>query len=112
MSEINPTVPDSSTSPVAPVAAEVVTPTGPAVTNVYVNQAHLPALPPLSIGVAYLLWFLLGIFGGHKFYVGKTGMGILYLFTAGIFLIGWFIDVFTLGAQVNAANARRAVGIR
>jgi hypothetical protein len=109
MTDINPVVPEAVPAPAAPVAPAA----GPAVTNVYVNQgASLPPLPPLSVGVAYLFLFLLGIFGGHKFYVGKGGMGVLYIFTGGLFLIGWFIDIFTLGAQVRAANARRAVGIR
>lgn len=58
-----------------------------------------------SKGVAYLLWFFLGLIGIHKFYLGKIGMGILYLLTGGIFGIGWFIDLFTLGNQVDIANA-------
>lgn len=58
-----------------------------------------------SKGVAYLLWFFLGFLGAHKFYVGKTGMGVLYIFTGGLFGIGWFIDLFTLGNQVDIANA-------
>ena len=57
-----------------------------------------------ELWVAYLLWFLLGPVGVHKFYLGKIGMGILYLFTGGIFLIGWIIDLFTLPAQVRAYN--------
>lgn len=55
--------------------------------------------------VAYLLWFFLGLFGVHKFYLGKIGVGILYLCTGGLFTIGWFIDLFTLGTQVDAYNA-------
>ena len=57
-----------------------------------------------ELWVAYLLWFLLGPVGVHKFYLGKIGMGILYLFTGGIFLIGWVIDLFTLPSQVRAYN--------
>ena len=57
-----------------------------------------------SKGVAYLLWFFLGVIGAHKFYIRKTGMGILYLFTVGLLGIGWFIDLFTLGHQVDVAN--------
>lgn len=48
---------------------------------------------------AYILWFFLGYLGVHKFYLGKTGMGILYLFTGGIFGIGWFIDLFVMGLK-------------
>ena len=54
---------------------------------------------------AYILWFFLGIFGAHKFYLNKVGIGILYFFTAGIFGIGWLIDLFTLGSQVDTYNA-------
>lgn len=43
--------------------------------------------------IALLLCLFLGYFGAHKFYVGKVGMGLLYLFTAGLFGIGWFIDI-------------------
>jgi len=57
-----------------------------------------------ELWVAYLLWFLLGPVGVHKFYLGKIGMGILYLFTGGIFLVGWIIDLFTLPSQVRAYN--------
>jgi TM2 domain-containing membrane protein YozV len=60
--------------------------------------------------VAYLLWFFLGFFGIHKFYLGKVGIGILYFFTFGIFGIGWFIDLFTLGTQVDVYNALRYGG--
>jgi TM2 domain-containing membrane protein YozV len=55
--------------------------------------------------VAYLLWFFFGLWGFHKFYLGKVGIGILYLFTFGLFFIGWFIDLFTLGTQVDTYNA-------
>jgi len=54
--------------------------------------------------VAYLLWFFLGFLGVHKFYLGKMGWGILYIFTGGLFLIGWLIDIFTIPSQVRRAN--------
>jgi TM2 domain-containing membrane protein YozV len=53
---------------------------------------------------AYLLWFFLGFFGVHKFYLKKVGMGILYIFTAGLGGIGWLIDVFIMSSQINKAN--------
>ena len=58
-----------------------------------------------SKGIAYLLWFFFGLFGFHKFYLGKVGVGILYFFTFGVFGVGWFIDLFTLGTQVDTYNA-------
>ena len=54
---------------------------------------------------AYLLWLFLGGLGIHKFYLGKNGMGIVYLLTGGICGIGWLVDLFTLGGQVDAYNA-------
>ena len=57
--------------------------------------------------LAYLLWLFTGMLGGHKFYLEKIGMGILYAVTGGIFGIGWFIDLFTLGMQVDNFNAKK-----
>jgi hypothetical protein len=41
-----------------------------------------------STGVAYVLWFFLGGLGIHKFYIGKTGMGIFYLLLIGGLIVG------------------------
>jgi len=46
-----------------------------------------------SVGIAYLLWFFFGSLGIHKFYLGDTKKGLLYL-VLGIF--GW-ISIFTGG---------------
>jgi TM2 domain-containing membrane protein YozV len=54
--------------------------------------------------VTYLLWFFLGFAGIHKFYLGKTGWGILYLFTGGLFMVGWFVDLFLIPWQVRRTN--------
>ena len=43
--------------------------------------------------VYFLIVFFLGALGVHKFIDGKIGMGILYLLTAGLFGIGWLIDI-------------------
>ncbi len=43
--------------------------------------------------VALILVLLFGTIGAHHFYVGRIGMGILYLFTGGIFGIGLIIDI-------------------
>lgn len=51
--------------------------------------------------VALLLCLFLGFIGAHKFYEGKIGMGILYLFTGGLFCIGLVIDFFVLLAKPN-----------
>lgn len=51
--------------------------------------------------VALVLCFFLGVVGGHKFYEGKTGMGILYIFTGGLFFIGVLIDFIVLLTKPN-----------
>ena len=51
--------------------------------------------------IAFLLCFFLGIFGAHKFYEGKTGLGILYIFTIGLFGIGYFIDLIIILCKPN-----------
>ena len=42
---------------------------------------------------AFWLCLLLGWLGIHRFYVGKIGTGIIYMFTAGFFIIGWWRDL-------------------
>lgn len=60
-----------------------------------------------SKGTAYLLWFFLGVFSAHRFYLGKTGSGILYLLTLQFLGVGWIIDAFLLGEMVEKYNLLR-----
>jgi TM2 domain-containing membrane protein YozV len=43
--------------------------------------------------VAAVLCFFLGVFGVHRFYVGKIGTGIIQFFTAGGLGVWWIIDL-------------------
>jgi TM2 domain-containing membrane protein YozV len=42
---------------------------------------------------AFLLCFFLGIFGAHRFYVGKVGTGIAQIFTIGGLGLWWLFDL-------------------
>lgn len=54
----------------------------------------------------FFICFFSGFLGVHKFREGKTGLGFLYLFTIGIFGMGWIIDSFKylIRAISNAKN--------
>ena len=54
---------------------------------------------------AYILLIFLGWLGAHRFYIGKFGSGLIYMFTCGLMGIGWFFDLFTLGDKVDIYNA-------
>ncbi|WP_042886322.1 TM2 domain-containing protein [Cupriavidus necator] len=52
-----------------------------------------------SVGVAYALWFFLGMFGAHRFYAGSNaiGFGQMALSILG-FLVPWGVGLFIFGA--------------
>ena len=60
------------------------------------NPGVVPGVSKKNKIVALLLCIFFGGFGVHRFYVGKVGTGILYLFTGGLFGIGWIIDIFLI----------------
>ena len=60
-----------------------------------------PSWPIKSKVAAGVLGIFLGGIGVHKFYLGKVGMGILYLLTFGLFGIGWIIDIITILSKPN-----------
>ena len=59
-----------------------------------------------STGIAYILWLIsgFGALGFHRFYLGKIGTGLLYMFTGGLAGIGSVYDLLTLPLQVREAN--------
>ncbi len=61
---------------------------------------------PYDHNVAWLMhsFFLIGLLGIHRFYLGKYLTGILWLLTGGLLGIGFVYDWLTLNEQVNRAN--------
>ena len=72
-------------------------------TNSNVNQNIMGGImkKPKNKWVSFFLCFFLGFLGIHKFYEGKIGMGIIYLFTGGLFAIGAIIDLIVLLFKPN-----------
>lgn len=58
--------------------------------------------------MAFFLCLFLGYLGAHRFYVGKVGTGIIWLFTFGFFGIGWILDLIfiLLGVFKDKAGQR------
>jgi TM2 domain-containing membrane protein YozV len=54
---------------------------------------------------AWILLTFLGIFGVHRFYMGKWISGIIYLLTGGLLGIGYLYDFWTLNTQISEINA-------
>lgn len=51
--------------------------------------------------VSFFLCLFLGVFGAHKFYEGRILLGILYIFTGGLFGIEIIIDLIILFFKPN-----------
>ena len=63
-----------------------------------------------SRGIAFVLAMLLGVFGAHRFYVGKTGSGIAMIFTLRGLGIWYLYDVIMIASgQFTDAEGRRLV---
>ena len=66
----------------------------------YDNQKKTP-------GIAYALWFFLGVVGAHRFYAGDTGYGLGLLFTLGGFGVWALIDVAFIGRRIREINTQK-----
>ena len=59
-----------------------------------------------SVIIGYVLWLFLGWLGIHRFYTGNVITGLIWMFSLGLFGIGWFVDIFLVPGLVTAANQR------
>lgn len=59
---------------------------------------------PIDYNVAWILLTFLGLFGIHRFYMGKWLTGLLYLLSGAIFGIGYIYDYWTLNDQLSQIN--------
>ena len=65
---------------------------------------------PYDYNVAWILLTFLGIFGGHRFYLGKWLSGLLWLCTGGLLMLGVAYDFWTLNDQLTIRNAKARQG--
>jgi TM2 domain-containing membrane protein YozV len=70
------------------------------------READLRFTPgPLDYNAAWLLLVFLGLFGGHRMYMGKWLTAVLWFCTGGLFLLGYLYDLWTLNRQLSEINA-------
>ncbi|KPK57156.1 MAG: hypothetical protein AMJ59_20350 [Gammaproteobacteria bacterium SG8_31] len=62
----------------------------------------------VSFNLTWILLTFLGIFGIHRFYMGKWLTGLIWLLTGGLFLLGVLYDYWTLNDQISEVNRRGA----
>lgn len=55
--------------------------------------------------VGWVLLTFLGVFGIHRFYMGKWLTGLLYLLTGGVLLLGVLYDYWSLNEQIDELNS-------
>jgi TM2 domain-containing membrane protein YozV len=58
----------------------------------------------LDYTIAWILLTFLGVFGIHRFYLGKFITGVIYFFSGGLFGLGLLYDLCTLNDQVSEIN--------
>jgi len=58
----------------------------------------------VDYSIAWILLTFLGLFGIHRFYLGKVITGVIYLLTGAIFGLGFLYDLWTLNDQISEIN--------
>ena len=61
-----------------------------------------------DLRLAWALWLVTGLMGGHRLYVGKIGTGLLMLATGGGGGVWWIIDAFFVKRMVEARNEEQS----
>ncbi|XP_063674084.1 uncharacterized protein LOC134811246 [Bolinopsis microptera] len=62
--------------------------------------------PKWSLIDAFVLWFPLGFFGAHWWYLNQRPRAIAYAFTLGYLGIGWLIDIRRIPVHVRSLNRK------
>jgi hypothetical protein len=70
------------------------------------DAARAYARGPKDYTIAWVLLTFTGVFGLHRFYLGRVWTGLLWFFTLGLFGVGLIYDFWTLNGKVDASNQR------
>ena len=69
------------------------------------READIRYIPgPKDYTLTWIFLTFLGVFGIHRFYLGKIVTGVLYLLTLGFLGAGIVYDFCTLNEQINKIN--------
>lgn len=60
----------------------------------------------IDYNIAWILITFLGIFGIHRFYLGRWVTGFIWLITGGLLTFGLLYDFWTLNSQVSEVNSK------
>ncbi|SEL23478.1 TM2 domain-containing membrane protein YozV [Atopomonas hussainii] len=63
-----------------------------------------------NYSVAWILLTFLGVFGVHRFYLGKWISGLIWLFTLGLLGLGVLYDFWTLNEQISEQHEQQRRG--
>jgi TM2 domain-containing membrane protein YozV len=63
---------------------------------------------PINYNLCWILLVFLGLFGIHRFYMGKVFTGLIWLLTGGFFVVGYLYDLLTLNEQILIVNKTRS----
>jgi len=61
----------------------------------------------INYTLAWILLTFLGIFGIHRFYMGRVLTGLLWLFTGGLFTLGYLYDLWNQNSMVAEENSNK-----
>ncbi len=71
-------------------------------------QQPTPAPAHIDSSLMWILWFFTGLFGGHRYYLGNIGIGILQTLTAGGLGFWWVLDALLITRRKRAVNNQTA----
>lgn len=81
------------------------------------KQTTINVVSPKSVGAAYALWFFLGGFGVHRFYLNRPGSAIaqlvmtITLVLSPVTLVWLIVDIFLIPGMVGNSTAPAFVSV-